>query len=102
MALTPCTVPQAGKPTFDLGPDEMEMGMGIHGEPGIRTCTDALIVAAMKVGVTHDRLAGNGRLLLRYSGTEELARVMVEGMDASLVEATAADLAAAIRESLGA
>ena len=48
------------------------------------------------------RLAGNGRLLLRYSGTEELARVMVEGMDASLVEAVAADLAAAIRESLGA
>jgi dihydroxyacetone kinase-like protein len=36
MALTPCTVPQAGKPTFDLGPDDMEMGMGIHGEPGIR------------------------------------------------------------------
>lgn len=35
MALTPCTVPQAGKPTFELGPDEMEMGMGIHGEPGI-------------------------------------------------------------------
>ncbi len=36
MALTPCTVPQAGKPTFELGPNEMEMGMGIHGEPGIR------------------------------------------------------------------
>jgi dihydroxyacetone kinase-like protein len=35
MALTPCTVPQAGKPTFELGADEMEMGMGIHGEPGI-------------------------------------------------------------------
>lgn len=35
MALTPCTVPQAGKPTFDLGENEMEMGMGIHGEPGI-------------------------------------------------------------------
>ncbi len=35
MALTPCTVPQAGKPTFQLGEDEMEMGMGIHGEPGI-------------------------------------------------------------------
>ncbi len=35
MALTPCTVPQAGKPTFELGPEEMEMGMGIHGEPGI-------------------------------------------------------------------
>lgn len=34
-ALTPCTVPQAGKPTFTLGEDEMEMGMGIHGEPGV-------------------------------------------------------------------
>ncbi len=35
MALTPCTIPQAGKPTFTLGEHEMEMGMGIHGEPGI-------------------------------------------------------------------
>jgi dihydroxyacetone kinase-like protein len=35
MALTPCTIPQAGKPTFEIGETEMEMGMGIHGEPGI-------------------------------------------------------------------
>ncbi len=34
MALTSCTVPHAGKPTFDLGNDEMEIGIGIHGEPG--------------------------------------------------------------------
>jgi len=34
MALTSCTVPAAGKPTFELGDDEMEMGVGIHGEPG--------------------------------------------------------------------
>jgi phosphoenolpyruvate---glycerone phosphotransferase subunit DhaK len=34
MALTSCTVPMAGKPTFDIGPDEMEIGIGIHGEPG--------------------------------------------------------------------
>jgi dihydroxyacetone kinase-like protein len=34
MALTSCTVPAAGKPTFELGEDEMEMGVGIHGEPG--------------------------------------------------------------------
>jgi phosphoenolpyruvate---glycerone phosphotransferase subunit DhaK len=34
MALTSCTVPSAGKPTFDLGGDEMEIGIGIHGEPG--------------------------------------------------------------------
>lgn len=34
MALTSCTVPAAGKPTFDLAGDEMEIGIGIHGEPG--------------------------------------------------------------------
>jgi dihydroxyacetone kinase-like protein len=36
IALTSCTVPQAGKPTFELGEDEMEIGIGIHGEPGQR------------------------------------------------------------------
>jgi phosphoenolpyruvate---glycerone phosphotransferase subunit DhaK len=36
MALTSCTVPAAGKPTFELGADEMELGIGIHGEPGRR------------------------------------------------------------------
>lgn len=36
IALTSCTVPAAGKPTFDLGPDEIEVGIGIHGEPGRR------------------------------------------------------------------
>jgi phosphoenolpyruvate---glycerone phosphotransferase subunit DhaK len=34
VALTSCTVPAAGKPTFELAGDEMEMGVGIHGEPG--------------------------------------------------------------------
>jgi dihydroxyacetone kinase-like protein len=34
MALTSCTVPSAGEPTFELGADEMEIGIGIHGEPG--------------------------------------------------------------------
>jgi dihydroxyacetone kinase-like protein len=36
VALTPCTVPAAGKPTFTLAHDEMEVGVGIHGEPGRR------------------------------------------------------------------
>jgi len=36
VALSPCTVPQAGKPTFTIGEDEMEIGMGIHGEPGMK------------------------------------------------------------------
>ncbi len=34
VALTSCTVPAAGTPTFEIGDDEMEMGVGIHGEPG--------------------------------------------------------------------
>jgi dihydroxyacetone kinase-like protein len=34
MALTSCAVPHVGKPTFDLPEDEMEIGIGIHGEPG--------------------------------------------------------------------
>lgn len=36
VALTPCTVPEAGRPTFSIAEDEMEIGMGIHGEPGVR------------------------------------------------------------------
>ncbi len=36
MALSPCTIPAVGKPTFEIGDDEMEIGMGIHGEPGVR------------------------------------------------------------------
>ena len=36
MALTSCTVPAAGRPTFDLPEDEIEIGIGIHGEPGRR------------------------------------------------------------------
>jgi len=36
MALTSCTVPHAGKPTFDLPEDQIEIGIGIHGEPGRR------------------------------------------------------------------
>ena len=36
MALTACTPPAKGSPLFEIGEDEMEMGVGIHGEPGRR------------------------------------------------------------------
>ena len=36
VALSACTIPEAGKPTFEIAEGEMEIGMGIHGEPGIR------------------------------------------------------------------
>ena len=35
VALTPCSLPQTLKPNFDIGPDDMEIGLGIHGEPGV-------------------------------------------------------------------
>ena len=36
VAVSPCILPEAGKPTFEIGDDEIEIGMGIHGEPGIK------------------------------------------------------------------
>jgi dihydroxyacetone kinase len=36
VALTPCTVPAAGRPSFTLGENEIELGLGVHGEPGVR------------------------------------------------------------------
>lgn len=51
VALTSCTVPSAGKPTFELGEDEIELGIGIHGEPGRerKPMAPAKDVAAMLV-----------------------------------------------------
>jgi len=36
VAVSPCILPEAGKPTFEINDDEIEIGMGIHGEPGIK------------------------------------------------------------------
>jgi dihydroxyacetone kinase-like protein len=59
IALTPCTVPAAGKPTFLLGPDEMEVGVGIHGEPGRRRSQlgSADAIAEEMLGAILDDLA---------------------------------------------
>ena len=57
MALTSCTVPAAGKPTFELGEDEMEIGIGIHGEPGrerMKLKPAAEIVEMMATAVVDD------------------------------------------------
>ena len=65
VALTSCSVPAAGKPTFEIGAGEMEMGVGIHGEPGRRRVTlrsadeiaEELVAAiAGDLGVTGDAL----------------------------------------------
>ena len=57
VALTSCTVPAAGKPTFTLGEDEMEMGVGIHGEPGrrrVKLATADAIAAEMLAAISKD------------------------------------------------
>jgi phosphoenolpyruvate---glycerone phosphotransferase subunit DhaK len=57
IALTSCTVPAAGKPTFDLGEDEMEVGVGIHGEPGrrrVKLRSAKEIAAEMVDAITRD------------------------------------------------
>ena len=49
----------------------------------------------------HERLGDRGRILLRYSGTEPLARVMIEGEDGAEIEELAEGIAEAIRSELG-
>jgi phosphoglucosamine mutase len=48
-----------------------------------------------------DRLAGNGRLLVRYSGTEPLLRVMIEGQDQQEIQGWATQIVNTVKEHLG-
>jgi phosphoenolpyruvate---glycerone phosphotransferase subunit DhaK len=71
VALTSCTVPAAGTPTFALGADEMEMGVGIHGEPGRKRvvfgCADA-IAEEMLGAILADGDSLSGDVLLLVNG----------------------------------
>jgi len=72
VAFTSCTVPAAGRPTFDIGDDEMEVGVGIHGEPGRRRekvkPADA-IVEELLAAILHDLKPQAGReVLLHVNG----------------------------------
>ncbi len=69
MALTSCTVPAAGKPTFELGDDEMEIGVGIHGEPGRERRTLATadeITEALLTPILEDGGFGSGDRVLAF------------------------------------
>ncbi len=72
VALTACTVPHAGKPSFDLGEDEIEIGIGIHGEPGrerIPAASADEITAQLLTAVADDlQVTGGDRLLLMVNG----------------------------------
>ena len=69
MALTSCTVPAAGKPTFELGDDEMEIGIGIHGEPGrerMKMKPVSEIVEMMGTAVVDDLPYASGDKVLAF------------------------------------
>ena len=72
VALTSCTVPAAGKPTFELGEDEMEMGVGIHGEPGRRRVklksADAIVQEMVEAIVGDLGAAARGEAILLVNG----------------------------------
>ncbi len=63
VALGPCTVPAAGEPSFTLDETEIELGLGIHGEPGVRRATIApadSLVAELIDTIVRDRVLGTG------------------------------------------
>lgn len=75
-AQSPCTVPQAGKPTFEIADDEMEMGMGIHGEPGV--WRGKLQTADQIAGEMMDRLLADMPI-----GSGDRVSVMVNSLGAT-------------------
>jgi len=72
MALTPCTVPHSGEPSFTLADDEMEIGIGVHGEPGrerVKLASADEIVATLLGSVVDDLPFERGaRTLLFVNG----------------------------------
>ena len=75
MAMTSCILPGVGKPGFELGEDEIEIGMGIHGEPGVERTS---IKSAKEVA---DILLGKILADMDYSGSE--VALMVNGLGAT-------------------
>ncbi|GEN13007.1 homodimeric dihydroxyacetone kinase [Myxococcus fulvus] len=72
VALGPCTVPAAGRPGFTLGDEEIELGLGIHGEQGVRRAqlqsADALVDTLLAAIVEDRRLATGARVALLVNG----------------------------------
>ena len=76
VALSPCTIPAAGKPTFTIAEDEMELGMGIHGEPGLER------TKLKKADEIADMMAEKVINDLPFKSGEEVA-VLVNGLGAT-------------------
>jgi dihydroxyacetone kinase-like protein len=72
VALSPCTVPAAGRPTFTIGDNEMEIGMGIHGEPGVRReklqTADQIAERLTEMLLAEMKLASGDRVAVMVNG----------------------------------
>lgn len=79
VALSPCIVPSVGKPTFSIGEDEIEIGMGIHGEPGIE------VARLMPADAVADTLLDKLLADLPLTAGDEVS-VMVNGLGATPLE----------------
>jgi dihydroxyacetone kinase-like protein len=99
IALTSCTVPTAGKPTFDLPEDAIEVGVGIHGEPGRRRepLTGASEIARLLVDpvlADHDFTSGPTIVLLNgMGGTPLIELYLMYGEVAGLLASAGVDVA---------
>ena len=95
VVLTSCTVPAAGKPTFQIGDDEMEMGVGIHGEPGrrrVRLARAEDIAAEMTGAILKDLSLKPGQpvilLVNGFGGTPLLELYLMVHATRKLLDAT--------------
>ncbi|MEW9836372.1 dihydroxyacetone kinase subunit DhaK [Mesorhizobium marinum] len=93
VALTSCTVPAAGKPTFEIGDGEMEFGVGIHGEPGRRRdrlkSADAIAeeICAAIVGDLGSAARGNALLFVNgFGGTPSMELYLMYNSARKLLE----------------
>lgn len=100
VALTSCTVPAAGKPMFEIGDGEMEMGVGIHGEPGrrrVQLATAEEIAAEMTGAILRDLgEAASGEVLLFVNGfgaTPAMELYLMYGEAVKCVEAAGLSIA---------
>ena len=72
MAMSPCTLPAVGKPGFSLGEDEIEIGMGIHGEPGVERTSVKTAKETAEILLDH--------ILADYDYTGSQVAVLVNGL----------------------
>jgi dihydroxyacetone kinase-like protein len=99
MALTSCTVPAAGKPTFDLPEDQIEMGVGIHGEPGrkrVPLAPASDIARQLVEPILADYAFGSGPAIVMLNGlggTPLIELYLMYGEVAALLESAGVSIA---------